>query len=226
MASRILSVIVLGSLISACGGAGGAAQGNPSTQAEPSPPRPGSSAAEAQPQTPAKAEAEDAAPRELRYVMTPEGLEIEVEGLRFTPAAKATRVPGGWGVQVSVKARVRDDQEYSLLAPEAQQLAFAGTVTRKDGKTEDFGDDRSGDTTLLLVRGEPKVLERNWPGKTAKALGKGEKLDLQVGLWGLGRGPESRRPVKRFFRVTLVSKGAKPKAVVGPPESVGAGSHD
>ncbi len=62
-------------------------------------------------------------------------------------------------------------------------------------------------------------LERRWPTKASdKPLGAGDKLELQVGLWGIGADAKSRRPLKKFFIVTMVVGKGEPRPLVAPPE--------
>jgi hypothetical protein len=44
-------------------------------------------------------------------------------------------------------------------------------------------------------------------------------LTLDVGLWGLGRSADARRPVRKFFMLKMVA-GNKPQPVIQPPASV------
>src|SRR6185436_6159625 len=120
---------------------------------------------------------------EVQYVMTPEGLEIRSEGMRFTTNADAVRVAGGWGVKLSVEAIVKDDEKHSLLRPRNGPLALAGRVQRGE-RSESFKDERHGDGEQALLPGAKVKLTRTWPGKDgAKPLAEGQTLELDVGLW-------------------------------------------
>lgn len=213
-------------LSSACGSsqsnvpASPAAEEEPEKNPEPSP-EPASSA------EPERADAGNAreesesppAPREIRYVVTPEGLEIRVEGVDFLAKAASERVGGGWGTKVTVSAIAKDEQSHSLLNPKNGPLAFAGSVQRGE-KSERFADERSGDGEQRLEPDKPLKFSRSWPGKSsAKPLTKGDRLELDVGLWGIGETADKRRPVKSFFRVVLAVAQGKPEVQISPPPS-------
>jgi outer membrane biosynthesis protein TonB len=157
--------------------------------------------------------------REVKYVVTGGKLEVRVDGVSFKPTAKAIRVGGGWGVRLSVEGTSDDEQMHSLLQPNNGPLAFAGKVTRK-GKTEKLdADERSGDDEAMIAPGTPLELKREWPGKSkAKPLTKGDKLELEVGLWGLGPDASHRRPLKRLLVLTMVVDKGEPRPFVAPPE--------
>ncbi len=155
--------------------------------------------------------------REVRYLVKPEGLQIDVAGARFFPKARAVKVKGGWGVTIDVKASAEDDRTHSLLRSNDGALAFAGTVVR-GGKATEFGDERGSGEEQLLFPGAPLTLSRNWPGNLDLApLARGDELRLEVGLWGLGRDATSRRPVKKFCLVRVSPGSRRPSVLVTPP---------
>ena len=155
--------------------------------------------------------------REVSYLVRPEGLQIDVEGARFLPKAKAVRVKGGWGVAIDVRASAEDDRTHSLLRGNDGALAFAGTVVRR-GKEAEFGDERSTGEEQLLFPGSSLTLSRKWPGTLDLApLARGDELRLEVGLWGLGRDAKSRRPVKKFFLVRVSVGQKRPSVLLTPP---------
>lgn len=159
----------------------------------------------------------DAPPaREIQYVVTQEGLEIRVEGVHFLANASAQRVRNGWGVRLDVSAVAKDDATHSLLKPEDGPLALAGVVDR-GASTEKFGDERRGDAELELTPGKEVKWTRTWPSKAQKPLTKGQSLELQVGLWGIGASAPERRPVQNFFHVKMSVANGKPQAQIGPP---------
>ncbi len=181
----------------------------------------GDSAASADaPKAEAKAEPDPNAPRDVTYVVTPEGLKITVAGVKFLASTVAEQTGGGWGVKVSVDATADDGKAHSLTKPKAGPLAFAGSVLRKGkSEAERFGDERAGDGEEAVQGDKPVKLSRTWPLKGVRALAIGDALDLQVGLWGLGDTADSRRPVKQFFHVRMQVDKGKPKAIVEPPAS-------
>jgi hypothetical protein len=157
--------------------------------------------------------------RDVVYKMVPGGLEIEVDGVKFTPKATPVKLKGGaWGVKISMDAEgVGDDTRY-ILKPKGGVLAFAGSVNRK-GNFEEFGDRREGDDAAELLPGTTLSFESTWPKDGAKnALWWGNELKLEVGLWGLGASSSALRPVKHFFTLRMVA-GNKPQPVIQPPKS-------
>ncbi len=169
--------------------------------------------------TPAETPAKDPnAMREVKYVVTPEGLKVEVAGVRFMAAAEAKQIGRGWGVKVSVKAEATDGKPHVLLNPKNGPIAFAAAVF-KQGSTEAerIPDTREGEGELTLAPGTPVSFSREFPSKGGRVLGIGETLDLEVALWALGETTEDRRPVKQFFHVKMKVDKGKPKAKVEPP---------
>lgn len=175
-----------------------------------------------------KAEAAEPAPkakdpnaiREIKYVVAPEGLRIEVAGVRFLAAAEAKRVAQGWGAKLTVKAEVTDGKPHVLLNPKNGPLAFAAAVFKKGStEAERIPDSRQGDAELSLAAGSPTSFAREFPGKGGRVLAIGETLDMEVALWGLGETSDDRRPVKQLFHVKMKVEKGKPKAFVEPPAS-------
>ncbi len=160
------------------------------------------------------------APRDVKFIQTPEGLRVEVLGVKFVPKVEAIRTQAGFDVKVTVSATASEPR--SLLAPKAGALAFAGVVKRA-GKSEpeQFGDERQGDTDQPLGAGTTVKLTRQWPGKLKiQPLGNGDVLELDVALWGLGTQASDRRAVKQFLRVKAKVEKWKATARVEPPPSV------
>jgi hypothetical protein len=156
------------------------------------------------------------AARNVRYIMSQDGLKVEVLGARFLVNAKPIRTQAGFEIQVSIEASATEP--LSLLSPEGGPLAFAGSVTRaKASEPERFADERKGDGDKTLGSGKPLKFSRNWPGKGVRALGNGDVLELDVGLWGLGHGPDDRRAVKQLARVKARVDNWKGSARVEPP---------
>jgi hypothetical protein len=156
--------------------------------------------------------------REVKYIMTPQGLEVEVAGVRFFTAAKPIQMGGGWGVRLSATAKVKDDKSHSLLSPKNGPIAFAAAVKRGGGEPERFSDKREGDGEETLEPGKPHEIKRDFPGKDGpKPLKAGDELELEVGLWGLGDNAEARKAVRAFFTVKMVVGKGKPQPVISPP---------
>ena len=158
--------------------------------------------------------------REITYVVVPEGLKVSVAGVKFNVSAAATPVGSGYGLWLNVVASAFDGKPHSLSSPKVGPLAFAGSVTRaKNSEAEPFGDERSGDGEQAIFGDDPTKFSRTWPAKGTRALSRGDVLDLQVGLWGLGVEKEDHRPIKKFCHVRLKVEKGKPRAIVEPPIS-------
>ncbi|HXK18338.1 MAG TPA: hypothetical protein VNG33_11075 [Polyangiaceae bacterium] len=205
----------------------------PSASAVPAAAAADSAGADAKPEAEPKPEA-DAKPvappppkdpnamREVKYVVTPEGLKIEVAGVRFMAAAQAKQIAQGWGAKITVKAEVLDSKEHVLLNPKNGPIAFAAAVFKKGStEAERIPDERSGEGELKLSPAAPTSFSRDFPNKGGRVLGMGETLDMEVALWGLGDTSEDRRPVKQFFHVKMKVEKGKPKASVEPPAAAG-----
>jgi hypothetical protein len=226
---------MLGSALAGCGGDAAAAE--PKTAdavpvaaaeapSEPAAPTPASEEpappAEAEPvdQKPAAPPAKDPnAQREVRYVVTPEGLKVEVAGVRFLVNADAKQIAQGWGAKISIKAEATDGKPHVLLSPKNGPIAFAAAVFKKGStEAERIPDSREGEGELS-IGASPVSFSREFPNKGGRVLAIGETLDMEVALWGLGEGKDDRRPVKQFVHVKMKVDKGKPKAIVEPPTS-------
>jgi len=162
----------------------------------------------------------DTTPRDVKYIVTGGRVEVEVAGCRFKPSAKAIKIGDGWGVKLTVEGEAKDDKMHSLLQTSTGPLAFAGKVMQ-GGKEIDINDKREGGEDGLVAPGTPTTFEREWPGKSGmKPLKKGDKIELQVGLWGLAAtpNPADRRLVRKFIVVTMNVEKADPRPLVAAPE--------
>lgn len=220
---RLASVLACALVVAACAGSP-----PPSTNPEPAPstekPEPVAEEPKPEPKdekdaSPSEEAPDGEKPREVRYIMVGGKLEVETNGVRFRPSVKAVKSGGGWGIKLSVETEVVDGETHVLLAPEAGIFAFAREITRKGKEPERFWDERKGDAETMVKPDEKGSFERAWPGTTGdKPLAKGDKVKIEVGLWGLGNDKKSRRPVKKFLIVSLNADKANPSAVVLPPE--------
>lgn len=227
---------MLGSALAGCGGDAGAepktadaasgvtveAPSEPPPAATPAAEEAQPAAAEAEPvdEKPAAPPAKDPnAQREVRYVVTPEGLKVEVAGVRFLVAAEAKQIAQGWGAKISVKAEATDGKQHVLLSPKNGPIAFAAAVFKKGStEAERIPDSREGEGELSVGASQVSF-SREFPNKGGRVLAIGETLDMEVALWGLGEGKDDRRPVKQFVHVKMKVDKGKPKAVVEPPSS-------
>ena len=153
--------------------------------------------------------------RNITYRVSQEGLRVEVEGAEFVPTAKPVRISGGWGVELSVDAPAPESKV--LFSPESGPLAFGGRVIPASGQVDSFGDQRVGGSDVSFGAGAPHKFSRTWPSDGAQALKKGDKLELQVGLWGFGGNETSRRPVRKFIVVNMTAVGTSPLPLIEPP---------
>jgi hypothetical protein len=183
----------------------------PATEAKPSPEKP------AEPAAAEAAPAENTA-RNVKYVVNPEGMRVELEGVSFAPKAEVVKSGAGYALKFKVEVRAKDGKPHSLLAPKNTEVAFAGAVKRKDQAPEEFGDRRDGDREVALKGEKPVTLSRSWPSGDMKPLAPGDELDLMVGIWGLGDDAASRRPLKKFCKVTVTFEKGQPRAKVAPPD--------
>lgn len=152
--------------------------------------------------------------REVVYRVSPEGMKVQIEGAEFVPKAKAVKKGGGWGVELTVEAKTTSDM--ILWAPDGGPLAFGGFV-ESGGEKKKFGDKREGGRDVNLSTGVPIKFQRVWPKDGEPALRPGEKLELHVGLWGLGPDAESRKPVRKFVVVKMVASASGAQPLVQPP---------
>ncbi len=206
----------------------------PATEAEPEAPEPSSDAEASEEQRPSDDEPGqtelDAAgderessvpqPRKVIYRVTPKGLIVEVEGARFTPKATVKKLDkGAFGVELEVVAEAMDDRTHTLLSPKFGPLSMAAVIYDKKGAEQRrYNDQRDGKDQEFLLPGAPLTLERSWPsGEVQGPLWWGQKVRLEVGLWGLGVDGDEGRPVRKLFVVEMVA-GNKSTAVITPPE--------
>jgi hypothetical protein len=166
----------------------------------------------------AEAEAEEApsgqyVPREVVYRVSPDGLKIQLEGAEFRPKAEAIKVKGGYGVVISVEAS--SNTPLVLMDPQGGPMAFGGYVRRPD--KEKITDTRKGDHEISLFPQSPQSFQRTWPAPGQSPLFYGQKLELQVGLWGIGHDSDDRRPVLKFFSVRMRVDQAGAHPIVEPP---------
>lgn len=228
---------LLATSLPGCGGAAAEPQtpdSSPAPSAEPAAPAAPAADAAAPADAPAAdaakpaAEEKPAAPpakdpnaqREIKYVVTPEGLKVEVAGVRFLAGAEAKQIGQGWGAKISIKAESLDGKEHVLLNPKSGPIAFAAAVFKKGStEAERIPDSREGEGELKIGPGSPTNFSREFPNKGGRVLAMGETLDMEVALWGLGDTPEDRRPVKQFVHVKMKVEKGKPKAIIEPPAS-------
>jgi hypothetical protein len=217
---------------SALGGCGGEAAPEPKSadaapvaeESAPSPAVEAAPSAEAAPPAPPAAavpapppEKDPNAQREVKYVVTPEGLKVEVAGVRFLVSAEAKQIAQGWGAKISVKAEATDGKQHVLLSPKNGPIAFAAAVCKKGStEAERIPDSRDGEGELA-IGASATSFSREFPNKGGRVLAIGETLDMEVALWGLGETKDDRRPVKQFVHVKMKVDKGKPKAIVEPP---------
>lgn len=243
-ASAVASVTV-SILLTACGGQASppAASAEPApvapppsaepAAAKPEPVAPAPAAASSSESPPAAPEQKDAAgspesgdssaARNVRYMVSPDGMRVEVEGLALTPKAEAVKSGAGFGIKLRVEARAKDDDAHIVLAPKGSELAFAGTIHRSgQSEPEKFGDERKGDQQVTIKGNKSVTITRSWPATGGpKPLATGDEAEFMVGLWGVGSNPDALRPLKKFCKITVKLDKAKPRVVVGPPDGVG-----
>jgi hypothetical protein len=156
----------------------------------------------------------------VKYIQSPEGLRVEILGVKFVPKVEAVRTQLGFVVKLTLGATASEAR--SLLAPKNGPLAFAGDVKRVGkSEVEHFGDQREGEGEEPLPAGTTVKLSREWPGKLkVHPLGNGDSLELDVALWGLGTSGADRRAVKQFFHVKAKVEKWQARASVEVPPSM------
>jgi hypothetical protein len=157
--------------------------------------------------------------RDVRYHVMPEGLRVRVAGVSLVPQATALKLPGGWGVRMTVRLSAEDEKPHVLLSPDQGPLAVFARITRR-GKQVTSSDPRRGDGQQFITPGAPLDVVQEWPGRsTAKPLTAGDELELEVGLWGIGASATSHRPLKKFFRLKMAVGKGTPQPLVSAPET-------
>jgi hypothetical protein len=156
--------------------------------------------------------------REVVYRVTPTGLVIELDGIHFRPEAKPFKAKNGaYGIELSVSAESFDGRKYWVDKPSAGPLSLAGKIEDKAGKALRFSDQRKPAGEEGVTAGEPYRFRQRWPATGQPKLWPGQKLTLEVGLWGVRAEAGRQRPVRRFFVVEMTAAGNRPRAVVSPP---------
>jgi hypothetical protein len=222
-------------LLSACGGQAPPAPAAPEPAAAPAPEpaapvKPEASApaepvasADAEPAKPKpEAASESGTSRNVKYMVSPDGMRVEIEGLALTPKAEAVKAGAGWKIKIKVEARAKDDEAHVILTPKGTEIALAGSIRRAgSGEAESFGDTRGGDQELTVKGSKAVTFTRTWPAASGpKALAAGDEAEFMVGLWGVGADSASLRPLKKFCKITVKLDKAKPRVMLGPPDGV------
>lgn len=194
----------------------------PPAAAEPAPAAPAEAAKPAEPAEKAEeAPAADSA-RNVKYIVNPDGMRVEIEGLSFAPKAEAVKAGAGYAIKLKVEVKTKDDESHSLLAPAQAEVAMAGSIRRAgQAEPETFGDKREGDREIVVKGAKPVTLTRTWPGAGGpKPLVQGDEAELMVGIWGVGADAASRRPLKKFCKITVKFTQPKPRVVVSAPDGI------
>jgi hypothetical protein len=246
VSSRAALWALLTSSFIACGGAETPPPATPESDAASAPPpaaeatpapTPAAPEAEAKPAEAADAPAADTAAkdsggkdgggesdsaRNVKYIVNPDGMRVEVDGVTFAPKAELVKSGAGWAIKLKVDVRAKDGNSHSLLAPKGTEVAIGGLIKRSgQAEPEMPSDQRAGDTEIVL-KDKPVTLTRTWPAADGpKALMAGDEADLLVGIWGLGDNAASRRMVRKLCKLSVKVDKAKPRVVVGPPDGVG-----
>jgi hypothetical protein len=176
----------------------------------------GSAPADTPKEPPAEAAPQETTPpggKNIVYRMTASGLVIDLDGVQFEPRAEPLKLGGGWGVKLSVRAKVTDEREHRIQNPTQGPLMVAEEIDR-GGKKEVIPDQRQGDGEIVLAKSTTTPIER----ELRKPIVAGQSLTLYVGLWGLGVEQGDRKPIKKLFVVRMVAGTHKPQPVVSAPE--------
>lgn len=157
-------------------------------------------------------------PREVRYHVTPEGLVVRVAGLSLLPAAAPVKMAGGWGIRIEVEARAEDDEAHVVFSPDQGPISVLARINRK-GRQEVISDQRQGEGEQFVLPGAPLRFTRQWPASSIRPLAPGDELELEVGLWGIGAGPLSHRPLRKLCLVRMKVLKQMPQVEVLAPEN-------
>lgn len=166
----------------------------------------------------ASSEEDDNKQRNVLYRVTGNTVVVEVEGVKFEPKVTAIQKKGGWGVKVSVKATSTDGHMHRLLSPENGPLAFAAKIRKEGGGDETHADERKGEDEAFVPPDDSTDFSREYPGAKEAPVAKGQTLELQVGLWGLGIDANRRRPIRKLFIVKMETGNKTPLPKITPPE--------
>src|SRR4029077_2037296 len=108
---------------------------------------------------------------------------------RLEPKVEPVRTPAGWIAKLTVKAKATDDHMHRFLLSEESPLMVAAEVHRS-GNADRFGDKRQGDAESYLNGGDSATFTR----EVKHPIASGQSLTLYVGLWGVGRDADDRKP--------------------------------
>jgi hypothetical protein len=149
----------------------------------------------------------------ISYRTTPSGLVIELDGLRLEPKVEPIKTAKGWTVKLTVHVHATDDHMHRFLSPEGGPLMVAAEIDRGGGKKDHVVDQRKGDTEAFVTAGDSPPFTR----ELATAITAGQSLTLHVGLWGLARDADDRKPIKKLFVVKMVAGKRTPQPTILPP---------
>jgi len=162
---------------------------------------------------------------EIEYRVRPGRLEIEVAGVWMRPRSRVVSLgPGRYGVALDVGVQVIDQQAHAISTATGRGLALAAErFGLKDG-SERFADARGVGLSpaIELAPQQGTELHARWPLPGQPGLERGQRLRIEVGLWGLSRPGEPTKPVRRLFAVDVAEMGpGQPwlARVVPPPTS-------
>ncbi len=155
--------------------------------------------------------------REITYRVTPAGLIVEVEGASLLLTAEPVKRADGWGLRLDAEVSSMDGRTHRLLVPDRGIFAFRTLVERARGR-EAHPDVRKGDDERLVTPGDEVVFSREWPGADQAGARPGDSVTIDVGLWGIAREAEQRRPLKKLALLRMVVGKGAPKVAVDPPE--------
>jgi hypothetical protein len=152
------------------------------------------------------------------YRNTPQGMAVSVEGVEIRAAAEPIKLKnGGFGILLKMEAESKDGAMHTLLSPKDGPLAVGGTITRKKGDPVQITSERKGEDDQFIAPDSPLKWEYSWPPAEGPFAWFGDKVELQVGLWGLGNAGERRRPVRKLFMVEMTAT-QHGKPVIIPPK--------
>jgi hypothetical protein len=156
--------------------------------------------------------------RDITYRVRSGELSVEVGGLILTPRAKPLKHDNGsYGVELEVSAESKDGQAYRIASPGNRPLSIAGEIAVRSGEPQRFTDTRKGSGELSIGPGETRRFRQSWPARGQPKLWAGQRLVLEVGLWGVSASDERELPLRRLCTVKMTA-GNKPQAIVVAPD--------
>lgn len=133
---------------------------------------------------------------------------VSFMGVDYDIDAEPVSHTDGWGVHVTVTARITDGQDHAFV--QDTMYSDEGPVALRF--THELGDETlaepsyTGSMDLVTASADaPLTLERTYPSPEASAASAGETLELTVGIWGTEDAAGGQRYAPDLARITLAA---------------------